>query len=631
MNFSAATLRNNAFRESFLRQRRKQRLYNINDTHFLDKVGDYHGMQYEKSVLESDGTAKIESVHIVAQTVTSSNGTATVTVVSGELQIGSGWICDIVLSDGTWYSLGESNGTDAYNRALNSNHATITGGATWTTKKDETLINYTTKYGYSLDGNVITPRIVNSDLDAQGNSCQFLGKVASDMKMVNSNCVSFDGVNGYAQSTMQINASNSYDISIRFKTSVSTSSILLDARYAVMNGIKVQTKQDGLIFTHNTTNINVGNYSDNLWHRIRATWDGTFISVYVDGILKDTVAVGVGISSTSNFTVGARSFSAPISFFNGNVADLKINTDGVQVDFNLAEGTGTTCYAREEETKTLALIGGVTWNTQDEFHANITKGFSKGVNKIDHSEDFNQWSTNYAPKSEFLTSGFTDHLGGNKAFRINNALGQNFTLQRPIEDVANHTISMWIKSNNGLTQNRSFLYGNNAANGTVLNITTEWQRFSFTSSGTSGFGNTWGIYSITGEVDVLIAFAQMEEGSEMSDYQRTYGSSNEGVKLPYKTDGTYSNPTTFGHNGAETQLQMEVFREDLADSDFHYDQTDYSSEEIDFDNLVDSNDEVFVTELTGNKLDIETFLPANAAFKYKRKNNGFRKSGNSLR
>lgn len=61
----------------------------LSSSEIVASVGDYTGTQLETKVLSSSGATTITSAHIVAQTVVSKVGTATVTVSTGTLTIGT--------------------------------------------------------------------------------------------------------------------------------------------------------------------------------------------------------------------------------------------------------------------------------------------------------------------------------------------------------------------------------------------------------------------------------------------------------------------------------------------------------------------------------------------------------------
>ena len=89
-----------------------------------------------------------------------------------------------------------------------------------------------------------------------------------------------------------------------------------------------------------------------------------------------------------------------------------------------------------------------------------------------------------------------------------------------------------------------------------------------------------------------------------------FSSTGDGVLKPFKITGEYTNPSINGHNGAETKLTMEVFREDLGDSEFHYNQTTLASEIREFSDIETSTAMVITNPMPNQKIDIETFLPA---------------------
>lgn len=97
-------------------------------------------------------------------------------------------------------------------------------------------------------------------------------------------------------------------------------------------------------------------------------------------------------------------------------------------------------------------------------------------------------------------------------------------------------------------------------------------------------------------------------------------------------ESTYTNPAVKGHNGAETELTMEVFRKDLADNELHYNQIDYTLNIIRYEDIIENpNNKLFYTNTKeGGKINIETFIPGNKIFKIKRYKHGFHKNINTL-
>jgi hypothetical protein len=630
MRFSADTLRNSAFPESFLERYRKQKLNKLSATHWLDEVGDYSGTQRNKYVLESDGTAVINSSHITSQTVTSKKGTATATVTTGQITIGSGWISEVVLSDGTIYFLEESSGTNFYDSSGAGNDATLTGTGTWAIKRDLTLINNANILGYSkgffikddsssstsvipvmvendvlsfrfkstntlsvvvtttvgsvqyalvitqgsftsqrgdlasaykIDGQVFTdisltrglaytllsdglfheveitfnsnvngisglkfggysgavltdtsildvkingisipnqqiiPRD-DSDItkDVFNSNLQFVGRVASDMKFIESNCIQLNGTDGYGQGDFAIAASSNYEISFFVNvTSNNNVNFLIDGRNGSNGfGVALDSINSGrngkLIMIHNSASIETlgTNYDNGKTYFIVAKWNGTVITLEVydeNKVIIETVtgSNSTTISDNNNFKIG-RSNIAVVDFAPAKFFGLEITLDGVKKSFPIAEGSGVTSFGFENSSNDINWVGGATWSTQDAYHHNLTQGFS--------------------------------------------------------------------------------LVGS--------------------------------------------------------------------VKLPYKISGAYSNEATNGHNEAETTLKQVVFREDFGASSLHFDQSDLSSEVIAYADI-ENTDEVFVDAYSNVKINLETFSPNGIINQSNRENNGLRNRKNTLR
>ena len=97
-----------------------------------------------------------------------------------------------------------------------------------------------------------------------------------------------------------------------------------------------------------------------------------------------------------------------------------------------------------------------------------------------------------------------------------------------------------------------------------------------------------------------------------------------GVKLPYPINGEYTNPKILGHNGAETKITMEAFREYIGYCEFHYDQNlNYQSNILSYNDIVDTSNTTFIRNISPIKFNIETFYPGNASFKNKRFKSSF--------
>lgn len=98
----------------------------------------------------------------------------------------------------------------------------------------------------------------------------------------------------------------------------------------------------------------------------------------------------------------------------------------------------------------------------------------------------------------------------------------------------------------------------------------------------------------------------------------------DGIKRPYPINGEYTNPKILGHNGSETKITMEAFREYIGYCEFHYDQnSNYQSNVLSYNDIVDTSNTTFIRNIKPIKFNIETFYPGNLAFKNKRFKSGF--------
>jgi len=420
MKFGADTLRNSAFSNQFLKGYRKQKLHKLSDTHWLDEVGDYTGVQRQKYVLESDGTAVINSAHITSQTVSSKKGTATATIATGKITVGSGWIAEIVLSDGTVYLLEESSGTIFYDLSGAGNDATLTGTGTWTTKRDLTLINNANKNGYT---NANSLDIIKNG-DFSNGATDWTVSTAAGWTIANGMATRVNtGTNGGFEQGGLIDFGESYQLLIEFTGNTSSNHLIVFVAQGAQNlGSLNSLAGVSGTFTLNFTSTVAG--SNKLLLNATGGWQGNITNVKLTNIktiiiprdesdiTKDVLGnalefVGrvasdmkfiqsdcVEMSNTTDYgqlnldltgiTIASFEGTATPSIdetnnrvlFSGGVGTVYNIVLSNGLKFPLAEGSGTTSFAFEDSTKTITWMGLVDFTLQDTFHHNLTKGFS---------------------------------------------------------------------------------------------------------------------------------------------------------------------------------------------------------------------------------------------------------------
>ena len=350
----------------------------LSSSEIVASVGDYTGTQLETKVLSSSGATTITSAHIVAQTVVSKVGTATVTVSTGTLTIGTWWVTDLVLSDGTHYKLQAWSGSTAYDSSASANHGTIVNPSRLIIR-NKTITNYANKEGYTISGAVVIPRRNGTNVNAIGGALTATGKVRPNLKLIKSNCISMNGSSSWGLMNTALNATTSYNITVQFTMENSGTGIIfvLDGRNASNDGVAILRASGTIRCYHNASAIDTGvTIVSGQIYTVRAVWDGVNIQAYVDGVLKATVANSTTITGQPNCEIGVRNPSTQASFLQGKVFNLSMTLNGVTKHYPIAEGAASpTSYASGDSTKTITRSN-CTWSTQDSYHYNINNGFS---------------------------------------------------------------------------------------------------------------------------------------------------------------------------------------------------------------------------------------------------------------
>lgn len=587
-------------------------------------------------------------------------------------QYWTGKLANIKIASGsnTFYIHGEeSNGTVI----LGTGDIKLVGSFTGTHEevRDPKLINSANTLGYTLsdgstyylndDGTGLIPSGVRIPRDESNTTkcaaylfdgtqadLEFVGKVAPDIPMKGSSCISLDGVDGYGKT----NIDSSQDIgkvSFRFKCSTSNTEVILGiADTSIQNAVVWRASTPGQIEfrQRGTTNYlrTVNTFNDGSFHKVVIDFvNGT---VEVDGEGQNTEAAlgGYAHNVTYNY-VGARERTTdsgtPSAYFEGDVADVVFYdiVGNIIAPFPIGEGSGDngnkTSYARGDQTKQIQWLGGATWDLQNNFHDHIKNGFSKGVNRF---EEFSENLTKSYWGSFRTTRTLASEVEGIQLTNLEatetnangSAVSKGITGSYAL--AGTHTLSIYAKASDSdflmlrPSDNADFADRANAwfdlTSGTVTSVSAPGSSFDSATADIELIGS--GLYrcSITFTTNVAISNlscryyvvdgdgannvtigasidvggAQLEKGN-LSDYQKVESSATIGVELPYQINGAYTNPAENNkYNGARTKEQMDVFFPELADNSVFYDvSNNYASKEIDFSTLpANTADKVFI-------------------------------------
>lgn len=100
---------------------------------------------------------------------------------------------------------------------------------------------------------------------------------------------------------------------------------IIDARDGSEDGIWLNiTGLENVNYRLNTLDFSGSVNIVDDWHFITITYDGTTAKIYVDGSVDNSQAHSTTIDTTNDARIGARAFTAPLHFFEGNLANVAI-------------------------------------------------------------------------------------------------------------------------------------------------------------------------------------------------------------------------------------------------------------------------------------------------------------------
>jgi hypothetical protein len=461
-------------------------------------------------------------------------------------------------------------------------------------------------------GTIIPRSDANNDVDAlMGNPLDFKGKVRPDMKKEGSSCIELNGSSGFGNTDIIFNAAISYDVTIYLNLLQTdrTGIIFLDGRSGGNDGFVFWAYNDDLYLRHNNTDIVINTQAFSLLktYKYRFFWNGANIKIYRNDILLSTTSETSAISVTDTFKIGARSFGTTTSFSNCKIFGLDIKLDGVQTIFPIAEGIGTTSYARDDQTKQIAWTGGATWSTQDLYHSSVNDGFTKGVNILSYSSDLTSSEHGETNMTEIsateaqIDADNANYRSSKKIYATSiNAKTYNFSVTLATA-TGTATSKMGVQAQR---EDSSFL---SLSSSSDITVTTTPTRHSFTSTINNSLA-----FGLLGRIDfdsepagtrVFLTDWQISESSSSLPFQKTESSPTAGAELPYTIGGVYTNPAILpnGYNGAITKGKMVAFREDLAEIVPFYNQSTFASNTINLATLPANTSDQLLLDTTDDK------------------------------
>jgi len=155
----------------------------------------------------------------------------------------------------------------------------------------------------------------------------------------------FDGTDDYIDSNVSMGSVTSFEFECYYKTTMSTEGFIFDGRDAAGDGIAIRLSNaqaivvnlEGVSRSHSDSSTDDGE-----WHYLKVTWDGSVISISIDGV-PETNNDSPTISMTSDVFIGVRQLGSLGSYFDGDMRDVKMTVNGsILFFYRLGDSSGTT-------------------------------------------------------------------------------------------------------------------------------------------------------------------------------------------------------------------------------------------------------------------------------------------------
>mgnify|MGYP003384325531 CR=1 FL=1 len=229
---------------------------------------------------------------------------------------------------------------------------------------------------------------------------------ATDESITNS-AINFDGVDDH----VVLSNETAFDF-----TSEITLQVWMKSSAAADTWDGMITKGDGAWRLHRTSGANTINFAtnqgasvisidsttdvfDGKWHQITATFDGTDLKIYVDGVVENTLT-SVGTIDTNNIAVaiGANLETVPLRYFDGAMNDIRIwnkalSEADIQANINQelnGNEAGLVAYYNFEETSGTDILD----STPNHHNGTLTNATNDATTQTSNSLEYSLGSGN---------------------------------------------------------------------------------------------------------------------------------------------------------------------------------------------------------------------------------------------
>ena len=454
-----------------------------------------------------------------------------------------------------------------------------------------------------------------------------------DIKMIKSNCVEFNGTDSHGELSSDFSYANEFYLSFRVNITDFAENRTVFSKSG-NNLVFFRTDSFLLLRLEGTTYSTLFTASINTDYIVVIQRDSSnTVTITVNDVLESTINNVTETFQHNN--IGSRNNGAT-QFFKGQIYDIKIGTSSDNIDWHLplSEGVGSTSYNALDKDDSVTWNGGYSWGLQDNYHYNMINGFIGGAefngtsSRIQLDSTFTNPSKNFIIEMEFIPYDLSANINplltgfyitensfnyidafSSRSISYNFDVNQIYYIELKFIHVVVNVYNINIYIDNvyiGGFNNFSFL---------------GFSDVGYLSTGTPPFSPITYHYfnGLISYININNEVTQDFTTQNTSDF--TYTDTTE-IRLPYSDEnGNKTHRNLNGHNNAETLLKMETVIPDLQDSSFHY--KDGVATEIHFGDILETDNEVFISQIERSKVNIETFLPSNGLFKFKRKSLGF--------